>query len=169
MCCANAIDTGALDAGAVQLAGVIVTCSGSARLKAPLARWTGPLTLSAASPAVEMTFAVVAVVYVRSAPGVNAPKAAAGPSVSESVAGTEPPMPPPAVVAQSRCALAQSTGKARPKPLSGTATSSTVLAPTRLWVIGTAAPPGDRLVEHRRAVDDDLQLGRRRGAGAAGR
>ena len=48
-------------------------------------------TLSAASPAVETTVAVVDAVYSRATPGVKAPKDAGAPSVSASVAGTEPP------------------------------------------------------------------------------
>src|SRR6185312_9186945 len=44
-----------------------------------------------AEPAVEMTFAVVLAVYSLSTPGVNAPNDAAGPSESDSVAGTVPP------------------------------------------------------------------------------
>ncbi len=47
-------------------------------------------TLSVASPAVEMTLAVVADSYVRATPGVNGWKAAAVPRVSASVAGTVP-------------------------------------------------------------------------------
>ena len=50
----------------------------------------GSETLSVASPALEITFAVVEAVYSRSTPAVNAPNVAGGPSVSESVAGTVP-------------------------------------------------------------------------------
>src|SRR3954453_7053754 len=70
--------------------------SGSGRLKRPLTRGPGAVldgsaTLSSASPAVEMTFAVPVASYVLSRPGVKLPKLADGPSVRLSVAGTEPP------------------------------------------------------------------------------
>jgi hypothetical protein len=60
----------------------------------PVATLLGSATVSAASPAVEMTFAVVDAVYVLATPGVNAPNAAGAPSVSASVAGTVPPTSP---------------------------------------------------------------------------
>ena len=41
-----------------------------------------------------MTFAVVLAVYSFATPGVNAPNEAGAPSVSDSVAGTEPPTVP---------------------------------------------------------------------------
>src|SRR6201999_1780235 len=47
--------------------------------------------VSAASPAVLITFAVVDAVYSFATPGVNAPNVAGAPSVSDSVAGTAPP------------------------------------------------------------------------------
>ena len=47
--------------------------------------------LSAASPADEITFAVVAAVYVLAAAGTNVPKPAGAPSVRLSVAGTVAP------------------------------------------------------------------------------
>src|SRR4051812_35105292 len=80
--------------------------SGSASANAPLTRWPGAVALgstteSVASPAVEVTVAVVLAVYVRSAPGVNGPKAGGAPSVSESVAGTVPPTVPGAQAAWS--------------------------------------------------------------------
>ena len=53
------------------------------------------VTDSVASPAVEMTVAVVLASYVLSMPGVNAPNAAGAPSDSDSVAGTVPPTVPP--------------------------------------------------------------------------
>src|ERR1700761_5245737 len=99
MCWLNAIATAALETGPVQPAGVVVTVTGSGSENAPLARCAGPLTLSAASPAVEMTSAVVEAVYVLSIPGVNAPNDGAAPSVSESVAGTVPPTVPVVLVA----------------------------------------------------------------------
>ena len=77
--------------------------SGSGRMNVPLTRWPVPNehgsdTLSSASPAVEMTFAVVEAKYVFARPGVNAPNDAAGPSVSDSVAGTVPPTVPGTLV-----------------------------------------------------------------------
>ena len=57
----------------------------------------GSATVSVASPAVEMTFAVVDAVYSFATPGVNAPKLAGAPIVSASVAGTVPPASPMAV------------------------------------------------------------------------
>src|SRR3954451_21058376 len=53
-------------------------CSGCGRTKLPLTRWPvptllGSLTLRSASPAVEMTLAVVEARYVLVTPGVNAP------------------------------------------------------------------------------------------------
>ena len=51
------------------------------------------MTVSVASPAVEITFAVVVAVYSFATPGVNAPNVAGAPSVSASVAGTVPPAP----------------------------------------------------------------------------
>ena len=49
--------------------------------------------------------AVVDAVYSRATPGMNAPNVAGAPSVSASVAGTEPPTPPVASVAYSRASL----------------------------------------------------------------
>src|SRR5690349_9342931 len=94
MCCENPMVTGSLDTGAVHDAFDSVTCSGSGSVNAPLARWPGSETLSVASPAVEVTVAVVEAVYTWSTPGVNGPKLAGPPSVSDSVAGTVPPTSP---------------------------------------------------------------------------
>ena len=66
----------------------------------PVALALGSATLSVASPAVEMTLAVVPAVYVLPMPGVNAPNAAGVPSVSASVAGTVPLAVPPVEVAR---------------------------------------------------------------------
>src|SRR6478609_10889636 len=74
------------------------TCSGYNSENAPLVRWPGSDTVSAASPAVLITFAVDAVVYSFATPGVNAPKVAGAPSVSDSVAGTVPPTSPAVAV-----------------------------------------------------------------------
>ena len=71
-------------------------CSGCGRLKAPLTRWPvatvlASCTVSNASLAVEITFAEVPARYVFVTHGVNSPKLAGAPRVSESVAGTVPP------------------------------------------------------------------------------
>src|SRR4051794_17878422 len=63
---------------------------------APFTRWPvafelGSATLRVASPALEVTLAVVLAAYVFATPGVKAPNAAGVPSVSDSVAGTLPP------------------------------------------------------------------------------
>jgi hypothetical protein len=67
-----------------------MTSSGTGKRNPPLASRPGSETLSVASPAVDVTVAVVEAVYVRVTPGSNAPKLAAGPSVSARVAGTTP-------------------------------------------------------------------------------
>src|SRR4051812_19767201 len=92
--CLNVSVTGSFDTGAVHAAFENSTRSGSGSVNAPLVMWPGSLTDSAASPAVEITVADVVAVYSVVAPGVNAPKDAAGPSVRDSVAGTVPPTPP---------------------------------------------------------------------------
>src|SRR3954462_10543901 len=94
MCWLNPIATAACETGAAHEEGVMVTDSGSGNENAPFVRWPGSLTLSAASPAVDTTSAVVDAVYVFSTPGVNAPNDAADPRVNESVAGTVPPTSP---------------------------------------------------------------------------
>src|SRR3954470_5679810 len=91
MCWLNPIVTASCDTGADQLDFENDTCSASGSENAPLLIWPGSLTLSAASPAVLSTSAVVCAVYVLSRPAVNAPKLAGPPSVSDSVAGTVPP------------------------------------------------------------------------------
>src|ERR1044072_4823382 len=110
MCWLKLIATAACETGPDQLDGVIRTCSGSGSENEPLVRWPGSLTLSVASPAVEMTLAFVVAVYSRSTPGVKAPNDAGAPSVSASVAGTVPPTPPSVAVAapQVTCRPAQS-------------------------------------------------------------
>ena len=67
-----------------------MTTTGCASRNAPLASVASD-TLNAASPAVEVTVAVVDAVYSFSTPGVNGPNDAGPPSVNASVAGTEPP------------------------------------------------------------------------------
>src|SRR3954471_6925703 len=90
MRCVNAIPKESLDTGPVHAVFSGVTSSGCARLNAPFIR-RPPETESAASPAVEVTFAVVAAEYVRPTPGVKTPNDAGPPSESDSVAGTVPP------------------------------------------------------------------------------
>src|SRR4051812_19472770 len=94
MCWRNVIATGSLETGPVHDAFENSTRSASGSENAPLVRWPGSLTDSVASPAVEITLAVVDAVYSRSTPGWKAPKLAGAPSVSDSVAGTVPPTPP---------------------------------------------------------------------------
>ena len=48
-----------LETGPAQVLGVIATCSGCGRAKAPLVKWPGSLVVSAASPAVLVIVAVV--------------------------------------------------------------------------------------------------------------
>src|SRR4051794_19241448 len=91
MCWRNVIVEAALDTGALHAFGAISTRSASGSENAPLVRWPGSETDSAALAAVEMTLAVVLALYSFSTPGANAPNDAAAPSVSESVAGTVPP------------------------------------------------------------------------------
>ena len=64
----------------------------------PVAFELGSATLSVASPAVEITFAVVLASYVRPTPGTKAPKLAGAPRESDSVAGTVPPALPGVLV-----------------------------------------------------------------------
>ena len=71
-----------------------MTATGCASRNAPLASVAGD-ALSAASPAVDVTVAVVDAVYSFATPGVNGPNDAGPPSVSDSVAGTVPPTPRP--------------------------------------------------------------------------
>src|SRR3954447_19044101 len=71
-------------------------CSACGSENAPLTRWPvavleASATLRSASPAVEMTLAVVADSYVLVTPGVKAPNEAGVPSVRLNVAGTVPP------------------------------------------------------------------------------
>ena len=63
-----------MDTGAVHAAFESSTRSGCGSENAPLVRWPGSETVSAASPAVLITVAVVAAVYSFATPGVNAPK-----------------------------------------------------------------------------------------------
>src|SRR3954453_13142006 len=115
----NAICTGSLEIGPVHVfttvgSGLPPTSSGAARENVPLTRRPeavvdGSVTDSAASPALEITVAVVLAVYVPFTPGMKAPSDGAVPSVSESVAGTVPLMPPLAA----RASLAAKNSTAR--------------------------------------------------------
>src|SRR3954468_15926770 len=102
MCWRNVIVTGSLDTGAVHALLENSTRSASGNENDPFVRWPGSETLSAASPAVEITFAGVVAVYSFATPGVKAPNVAGAPSDSESVAGTVPPTPPVVCVALNR-------------------------------------------------------------------
>src|SRR4051794_38121892 len=99
MCWRNVIATGSLDTGAVHDALLNSTRSGSLNANDPFVNTPGSLTDSAASPAVLTTVAPVVATYSLSTPGVTPPKVAGAPSVSASVAGTDPPTPPPVLVA----------------------------------------------------------------------
>ena len=74
----------------------------------------GSATLSVASPAVEITLAVVLAVYVAATPGMNAPNEAGAPSVSASVAVTWPD--DRAVVALDRTLVGRRSRSARTSP-----------------------------------------------------
>src|SRR3954447_10546370 len=99
MCWRNVMVTGSLDTGAVHAALENSIRSGSDSANDPFVSTPGSLPVSAASPAVLITFAVEVAVYSLSRPGVNGPKDAGGPSVSANVAGTDPPTVPPALAA----------------------------------------------------------------------
>ena len=73
---------------------------------------------SAASPADEMTLAVVPAVYVLPTPGVKKPNVAGAPSVSESVAGTAPPTGcTPVLAAPAAGVVEAAAGQARARDL----------------------------------------------------
>ena len=59
MCCLNDSGTAALETGADHVFGAQSTTSGDGSVKVPLVRWSGPENDSAASPAVDVTVAVV--------------------------------------------------------------------------------------------------------------
>src|SRR4051812_27774917 len=72
-------------------------------MNVPLTRWPvpnelGSATLRSALPADEVTLAVVVAKYVSLTPALKDPNVAAGPSVSDSVAGTLPPTVPSLLV-----------------------------------------------------------------------
>ena len=124
--CLNVMSTRSLDVGPDQADFENATCSGCGSENAPLVRWPGSDTVSAASPAVLITFAVDDAVYSFATPGVNAPNVAGAPSVSDSVAGTVPPTgassssPPVAVV---KAFEPPTTGIATDVPARSTVTS----------------------------------------------
>src|SRR3954469_588689 len=99
MCWRKVIVTGSLDTGAVHDALENSTRSGSESANEPFVNTPGSLTESAASPAVDTTFADVEAMYSLSTPVVNGPKDAGPRSVSVSVAGTDPPTAPSVLVA----------------------------------------------------------------------
>src|SRR4051794_17507397 len=94
MCWRKVIVTGSFETGAVHDALLNSTRNGSLSNIDPLLSTRGSDTDSAASPAVLSTVAPVVATYSLSRPGVNTPKLAGAPSVSDSVADTEPPTPP---------------------------------------------------------------------------
>ena len=106
--CLNVIVTASLETGAVQADLLKRTCSGCGQRERPVDQVArGRSRVSAASPAVVTTLAVVVAVYSFATPGVNAPNVAAGPIVSASVAGTVPPTSPNAApVAAAKAASA---------------------------------------------------------------
>src|SRR3954465_4062076 len=94
MCGLNPTPTGAVDTGADQGLFEKVTCSGSDSVNAPLVSRPGSLTLRVASPAVEITVALVWAGEGAALPRPNAANVGGVPRVSESVAGTDPPTLP---------------------------------------------------------------------------
>ena len=92
--CMNVSGTDSFETGPLQVVLPNATRSGEASENAPFTRWPGSDTESVASPAEEVTVAVVAAVYSRVTPGTNAPNDAGAPIVSDSVAGTVPPTVP---------------------------------------------------------------------------
>src|SRR4051812_21946392 len=114
MCWRNVIVTGSLDTGAVHEAFENSARSGSLNANDPFVSTPGSLTVSAASPAVLITFAVVVAVYSLSRPGAKGPNDAGAPSVNESVAGTEPPTVPGVVVSAYSASAIEATMSAAP-------------------------------------------------------
>src|SRR3954447_12537133 len=114
MCCLKVIVTGSLETGAVQVALLNSIRRGSPSANAPLVSTPGSLTDSAASPAVLITFAVEVAVYSLSAPGVNGPKVAGVPSVSDSVGSTDPPTEPGVFVSAYSASAIEATMSAAP-------------------------------------------------------
>src|SRR6478735_1645368 len=148
MLCLNVTGTASLDVGPAHTALPSSTRNGCGRLKAPLVRCPGSLVVSVASPAVEVTVAVVDAVYSRSTPGVNTPNEAGAPSVSAKVAGTEPPTVPSVWVAYSRASVypagtyfaAGALTVSPPRSVPGASTSGSrscrSLTPTDCWPVG---------------------------------
>ncbi len=92
--CLNVIGTFALATGALHCVVPSSTRSGCGRLNAPLVRRPGSLTLSVASPALEVTVASLVAVYSRATPGWKGANVAGPLTASDSVAGTVPPTVP---------------------------------------------------------------------------
>src|SRR3954470_3994410 len=136
----------ALETGPLHAPGAMSTRSGWASVKAPLLRWPGSETLSAASPALLITFAVVVAVYSAATPGTKAPKLAGAPSVRESVAGTVAPTSPVTGVAVLRRSLPLSTQTLPLRPVTRGAVAITAGAvaatDTPMLIGGKAAPAG---------------------------
>src|SRR4051794_5279001 len=136
----------ALDTGPLHDPGAMSTRKGCASVNAPLVSRPGSETLSVASPAVLITFAVVVAVYSRATPGTNAPKLAGVPSVSESVAGTMPLTSPVTGVAVLTRSLPLSTQTLPLRPVTRGAVAITAGAPaataTPMLIGGNAAPAG---------------------------
>src|SRR4051794_26333652 len=137
MCWLNVIVTGSLDTGPAHLAFDNETRSGSGNEYAPLARCPGSETLNAASPALEMTFAVVEATYSRSTPGTKAPNDGAAPSDSDKVAGTEPPTLPGASTRETTGSMPVNVGTTRLIVPSALYSSLSIV--TSRWV---PSPPG---------------------------
>src|SRR4051794_26197848 len=134
MCWRKVIVTGSLATGSVQVDLLSSTRSGSASENAPLVRRPGSLTVSVASPAVLITFALVPATYSRSTPGANAPKLADAPSVRLSVGATLPPTEP---VAGTISVTVTAKLPVLVLPAASVAVQVTVLVPT-----GKRAPDG---------------------------
>src|SRR4051812_31209818 len=136
MCWRNVIVTGSLETGAVHDAFENSTRSGSGSENEPLVRWPGSDTLSAASPAVEITLAEVEAVYSLSTPGVKGPKAAAGPRVSDSVGGTVPPTGVVASEPRLKCVAPEPTVNVVTPPCVPTSCGAPAPVPTYLSPVG---------------------------------
>src|SRR3954447_20314222 len=136
----------ALDTGPLHDPGAMSTRNGCASANAPLVSCPGSETLSVASPAVLITFAVVVAVYSRATPGTKAPKLAGAPSVSESVAGTVAPTSPVTGVAVLKRSLPLSTQTLPLRPVTRGAVAITAGAvaatDTPMLIGGNAAPAG---------------------------
>ena len=115
MDCLNAIANVSLLTGPLQLVFAGVMTTGCASRRAPLLSVASD-ALRAASPAVDVTVAVVDAVYSFATPGVNGPNDAGAPSVSARVAGTVPPADWSTTFARSAVAIATSASALSWKP-----------------------------------------------------